>query len=482
VIALTVAQVHEVTGGRLVGVDPNLVLDGPVVADSRAVQPGSVFVALPGARVDGHDFAPAAVAAGARLVLAERELVDASGQGLPTLVVPDVPAALGALAAAVLDRLRQAGAEPGGTAPTVIAITGSVGKTSTKDLLAQVCATAGPTVAPERSFNNEIGLPLTVLRADESTRFLVLEMGASAPGDLTYLTSLAPPDVAVVLVVGNAHLGGFGGGLDQVAAAKSELVVGLLPGGVAVLNSDDQRVAAMATLAPGPVVRFGLGVDADVRAVDLRLDRTGRASFTLEVAGPDRQPASAPVTLRLVGEHQVHNALAAAGAALAAGLPVAEVAAGLSAAGALSPHRMNVIDRPDGVTVVDDAYNANPDSMRAALKALAVLARPDRRSVAVLGEMLELGEHSREAHDSIGRLVVRLDVGLTVVVGAGARAIADGAAHEGSWGDEVVIVDDIEQAAQLLETELRPGDVVLVKSSLGAGLWQLSDRLVGTAS
>lgn len=478
-IALTADQVREAVAGELVGVPGPVMVTGPVVSDSRQVEPGALFVALAGEQVDGHDFAAAAVTDGAVLVLADRPLSSPDGAPLPCLVVPDVPRALGDLARDVLVRLREAAEEPGGTPLRVLAVTGSVGKTTTKDLLAQVLGAAGPTVAPVRSFNNEIGLPLTVLRADESTRFLVLEMGASAPGDLAYLTGVAPPDLAVVLVVGNAHLGGFGGGLDQVAAAKSELVTGLLPGGVAVLNADDERVAAMAALAPGEVVLFGLGEGAQVRATDLGLDDSGRAVFTLHVAVPGRPPVSAPVRLRLVGEHHVHNALAAAAAAVEAGLDPVQVAAALSAADALSPHRMHVVDRADGVTVVDDSYNANPDSMRAALKALAVLARPDRRSVAVLGEMLELGPGGREAHDAIGRLVVRLDIALTVVVGAGAKPIADGAAHEGSWGEEVVVVDDVDTAARFLAEELRAGDVVLVKSSYDAGLWRLGDLLVG---
>ncbi|WP_449385352.1 UDP-N-acetylmuramoyl-tripeptide--D-alanyl-D-alanine ligase [Cellulomonas soli] len=473
-IALTAAEIAAVVGGTLAsGVDPTTVVSGPVVVDSREVDAGALFVALPGENVDGHDYAAGAVAAGAVLVLAAREVTGADGAALPTLVVADVERALGDLAREVLVRLRQAAAAPGGSGLRVLGVTGSVGKTTTKDLLLQLCSEAGPTVAPVRSFNNEIGLPLTVLRADEHTRYLVLEMGASGLGHLTYLTDIAPPDIAVVLVVGQAHLGEFGG-IEAVATAKAELVEGLVPDGVAILNADDPRVAAMAERAPGQVITFGNAPASTVRAHDVRMDRAGRASFTLVVDG-----AQESVQLRLVGEHHVHNALAAAAAGLALGLPLEQVAAGLSAADALSPHRMHVVERADGVTVVDDSYNANPDSMRAALKALAVLAGRDRRSVAVLGEMLELGPDAREAHDAIGRLVVRLNIGLTVVVGEGARAIRDGANHEGSWGDEVVLADDLEVAAAFLEEELRPGDVVLVKSSYGAGLWRLGDRLVG---
>jgi UDP-N-acetylmuramoyl-tripeptide--D-alanyl-D-alanine ligase len=230
----------------------------------------------------------------------------------------------------------------------------------------------------------------------------------------------------------------------------------------------------MAAAAPGDVVTFGSTAGADVRATGSSVDRAGRASFTLRAG--DR---AAHVELRLVGEHHISNALAAATVALRLGLDLDEVAKRLSAADALSPHRMHVVERADGVTVIDDSYNANPDSMRAALKALATVAGRDRRSVAVLGEMLELGDESRSAHEAIGLMVVRLNVSLTVVVGAGARAIADGAQLEGSWGDEVAFADDVAAAGDYLESELAPGDVVLVKSSYGAGLWRLGDRLTG---
>lgn len=456
-IALTAAEVAAATGGRLEHVSPDAVVDAAVI-DSREVAPGALFVALAGEHVDGHDFTRAAVEAGAPFVLADRPT------GVASVIVEDVPAALGALAREVLARLRPRGLR-------VVGVTGSVGKTTTKDLLAQVLGASGPTVAPVASFNNEIGLPLTVLRADETTRFLVLEMGAAALGELEYLTSIAPPDVAVVLRVAHAHVGGFGG-IEAVARAKSEIVSGLAEGGVAVLNADDDRVAAMSALAER-VVTFGEARSATIRAADLRLEQ-GRARFTLTT--PEGE---APVHLTLVGAHHVTNALAAAAVALELGVRLEHVARRVSQARATSPHRMHVVDRPDGVTVVDDSYNANPDSMRAALQALAVLAGRERRTVAVLGEMLELGDEHRSAHDAIGRLVVRLNVDLTVVVGEGARPIFDAAAHEGSWGEEVLAVDTVAQARELLDAALRPGDVVLVKSSHGAGLWRLADHLTG---
>lgn len=481
-IRLTAAEVADLLDGRVVG-DPDAAVTGDVVVDSRLAGPGALFVALPGENVDGHDYAARAVAAGAAVVLAAREVTDEDGAPLPSVVVvADVVEALGGLARAVLGRLRRAGEL------RVVAVTGSVGKTTTKDLLAQVLSASGPTVWPEKSFNNEIGLPLTVLRADARTRFLVLEMGASGMGHIAYLTDIAAPDVAAVLVVGSAHLGEFGG-VEAIQQAKSEIVTGLVPGGTAVLNADDPRVRAMAPSAPGPVVLFGESERAHVRATGVRVDGEGRASFRLVVddlpSGRDAGsgagvPVEADVHLQLVGEHHVTNALAAATCCLALGLSAGEVAERLGTARALSPHRMQVVERPDGVTVIDDSYNANPDSVRAALKALAVRARAgDRRSIAVLGEMLELGDEHVEAHDAIGRLAVRLDIHRLVVVGEGARAMHTGALQEGSWGEESRLLPDIEAAHAWLQEEMRPGDVVLVKSSHGSGLWRLGDLLTG---
>jgi UDP-N-acetylmuramoyl-tripeptide--D-alanyl-D-alanine ligase len=463
-IELTAAEVAAATDGTLHGAD-GAVVTGPVVVDSRQVAPGALFVALPGEHVDGHDFAAGAVAAGAALVLAARPL-----DGVPTVVVADVQVALGELAREVLARVRAAGDV------RVVAVTGSMGKTTTKDLLGQLLTPEvgeDAIIVPTGSFNNEIGLPLTVLRATAATRLLVLEMGADRPGNIAELTRLAPPDVGVVLAVGTAHLGHFGD-VETIARTKGEMAEGVLPGGTVVLNVDDSRVAAMASRAADgtDVVTFGTISAAAVRAVDVTVDG-GRAAFLL-THGDD----AAPVRLRLVGAHHVTNALAAATAALRLGVALDDVAARLADATPLSPHRMAVTERPDGVTVVDDAYNANPDSVRAALRTLAVMAGRTRRSVAVLGEMLELGETSRVEHDAVGRLAVRLNVKLLVVVGEGAYHVHEGAQQEGSWGEESLFVPDLDTARAVLADELREGDVVLVKASHGSGLWRLADELV----
>jgi UDP-N-acetylmuramoyl-tripeptide--D-alanyl-D-alanine ligase len=465
---MTLAEIAEAVGGVLApGTDGTLPVTGPVTADSRTVEPGGLFAAFAGEHADGHDFAAAAVKRGAVGVLAGRDV------GVPAVLVRDMLDALGRLARVVLNRLPDT---------TVVALTGSSGKTSTKDLLGQVLAAHGATIAPKGSFNNELGLPLTVLRADEATRYLVLEMGSRGVGHLKYLCEIAPPSVGLVLNVGSAHVGKFGS-KEQTALAKGELVEALPKDGLAVLNADDPLVALMRERTVARVTTFGESADADVRATGIELGPDGRASFLLHAAqnGTEQHGAEpVPVALRVVGEHQVANALAVAAAALGLGLPLDVVARELSAAVPLSAGRMAVSERSDGVVVIDDAYNANPESVRAALKALAALARarPGARAWAVLGQMLELGGRSDEEHDAIGRLAVRLRIDRLVAVGEGAARIHAGASHEGSWGEESVMVADPDAALALVSAQLRPGDVVLVKASNAIGLSRIARALL----
>ncbi|GDY32817.1 UDP-N-acetylmuramoyl-tripeptide--D-alanyl-D-alanine ligase [Gandjariella thermophila] len=488
-IPRTLAEIAEAVGGRLHRTDGTATVTGSVEFDSRKVTEGGLFVAMPGERVDGHDFAAAAVAAGAVGVLAAHE-VDA-----PAVIVPPVSeahrrsvalagdtdgsgaavlAGLAALARNVVDELTAGGL-------TVVGVTGSSGKTSTKDLIAQVLEPMGPTVAPPGSFNNELGHPWTVLRADAATRHLVLELSARGPGHIAALCRTAPPRIGVVLNVGSAHLGEFGS-REEIARTKGELVEALPPaerGGVAVLNADDALVAAMAARTSARVVRVGQDPSAGVRAVDVRLDEQARASFRLVTPAGE-----ADVTLSVHGEHMVGNALSAAAVALELGATVDQAAEWLSSARRRSARRMEVTTRPDGVTVVNDAYNANPESVRAALKSLATMARSaeqPRRSWAVLGVMGELGEASAAAHDEIGRLAVRLDINRLVVVGEQAAAMHQGACLEGSWGEESVLVPDVDAAISLLREELRAGDVVLVKASKVAELWRVAEALLAAA-
>jgi UDP-N-acetylmuramoyl-tripeptide--D-alanyl-D-alanine ligase len=465
VIALSLAEIAAVVGGQTYDIpDPAVQVTGPVVRDSREVEPGSLFVAFVGERVDGHDFAEAVVAAGAVAVLASRPV------GVPAIVVADVQAALGALARHVVERL----------GATLVALTGSAGKTSTKDLIAQVLRSKAPTVFTPGSLNNEIGLPLTALSATEETRFLVLEMGARGIGHISHLTDLTPPRIGLVLNVGTAHIGEFGG-REQIAQAKGELVESLPPseaGGVAVLNADDPLVRAMASRTKARVILFGESGEADVRAENVRLTDSGQPAFRLHTPS-----GCSDVTMRLYGEHHVSNALAAAAVAHELGMSADEIALALSEAGSLSRWRMEVTERPDGVTVVNDAYNANPESMRAALRALAAMGKASQaqggRTWAVLGQMAELGDEALAEHDAIGRLAVRLNVSKLVAVGGReASWLQLGAYNEGSWGEESVHVSDAQAAVDLLRSELRPGDVVLVKASRSVGLERVAQALL----
>ncbi len=462
--ALTAGEIARVVGGVLAARTPADVSVTSAAVDSRAVAAGALFVATRGERADGHDFAAAAVAAGAHLVLAERALVAADGQPLPCVVVPDTVLALGRLAAWYRATVVPA---------RVVAITGSTGKTSTKDLLTAILAGEGATVGPPGSFNTEVGLPLTILSADEDTRFLVLEMGMRGEGHIDYLARIARPHVGVIVNIGSAHLGMLGS-REGIARAKGELVRNLGPEDVAVLDGDDAVVRALADETVAHVRTFGYADGVDIRAVDVRLDDRARAGFTLV---DQRTGASAEVGLRVSGAHFVDNALAAATAALAVGCDLAAVATRLSRAQPASRWRMEVVEAPGGVTVINDAYNANPESMGAALRALVAMAG-DRRTWAVLGEMRELGDDTVYEHDRIGRLAVRLNVSRLVCVGPQTRTMHLGAATEGSWSDESVHVDDVDAAIDLVRAQVRPGDVVLVKASRSVGLERVALALI----
>jgi UDP-N-acetylmuramoyl-tripeptide--D-alanyl-D-alanine ligase len=454
-IPLTLAEIAGIVDGELVGADPGAVVTGAVEFDSRRVTRGGLFLAFPGEQADGHDYAGAAMAAGAVATLGSRAV-----PGVATLVCADVLSAVGALAREVRTRL---------TELTVIGITGSSGKTTTKDLLAQLLAGLGTVVAPAGSFNNELGLPYTILTAGPDTRYLVLEMGARGVGHIRYLCGIARPDIGVVINVGVAHLGEFGS-VDAIAAAKAELVAALPPAGVAVLNADDRRVRAMGATSRAQVVLAGEAPDADVQARDVVLDERGRPAYDLVMAGETE-----PVRLGVAGRHQVGNTLLAGAVAGVLGMAVPDIAAGLSDLGLVSARRMDVFDTADGVTVIDDSYNANPASTAAALRALAAMSG-GRRAVAVLGYLAELGEFERSGHEEVGRLAAEAGVDLLVVVGEPAGPIGDGAAAVPSWGGKPVLVTDQAAAVAVLRDELRPGDVVLVKGSRYR-TWDVADAL-----
>ena len=466
-LALRLADIAAACAGELVPTaasTPDTIVHGTVTTDSRLVTAGSVFFAMRGEFTDGHLFAGTAVDNGAALLIVERRLELPVDQ----IVVTDGVRALAALASGVVARVRGRGDL------TVVGITGSNGKTTTKNLLRAILGAVGPTVAPEGAFNNHIGAPLSMLGIDEETRYLLVEMGASGTGHIKRLVDIAMPDISVVLKVGLAHAGEFGG-IDATQRAKAEIVTSLPASAVAVLNADDDRVAAMAGQTAARVTWFGLGESADVRAADVEATATG-TTFTLLADG-----SAWPVRMRILGEHHVMNAIAALSVARELGLDLAAAIAAIEAVARAERWRMEVLEPAPGITVINDAYNASPDSTAAALKTLAQISRGGRRSIAVLGEMAELGDYANEEHDRIGRLVVRLNIAQLIVVGHGARHIHNAAGLEGSWDGESVLVGTPEEAYGLLRDELRDGDVVLVKSSKSAGLRFLGDRLGGVS-
>ncbi|MER5618443.1 UDP-N-acetylmuramoyl-tripeptide--D-alanyl-D-alanine ligase [Streptomyces sp. NPDC002215] len=443
-IPLSLGEIATVVGGTVEG-DGAVTVTAPAVLDGRQAEPGGLFVAFAGEHVDGHDYAIQAGRAGAVAVLGSRPTA------LPTVVVEDAKAALQTLATHVVARLRDG--------LTVVGVTGSRGKTSTKDLLAAVLSSAAPTIATIGSLNNDLGVPLTMLRSNAATRFLVLEMGVRRIGDISKLTGLVAPDIGVVLNVGQAHLSHLGS-REATAQAKGELVQGLAPGGTAVLSADDPRVVAMRSLTDCPVLTFGQAEHADVRVLDVVLDRLARPSFTLRTAA-----TSARVGLPLVGTHQTLNASAAAAAGLAAGVPLDGAAAALPTV-SLSKWRLELRDLVGGATLLNDSFNADPDSTRAALDALAAIE--GRRRIAVLGEMLELGDDNEAEHRAIGEYAAsRADV----VVAVGTRPLADGA------GERAVALADNAAAVEWLRGRLTAGDVVLVKASRGARLDKVAAAL-----
>ena len=439
------SEVAEAVGGHLRGIDATVSV---VQTDSRRVEPGVLFVALRGPHSDGHDFVSDALARGAFAAV-----VQTAGSGGTVIEVADTGRALLDLAA---DERRR-------TPETrLIGVTGANGKTSTKDLAAAVLSTRFRTHANPASFNNEVGLPMTLLQAEPGTEVVVAEMGARREGDVALLCEVARPDVVVVTNVGVAHMEIFGS-WDAIARAGAEPVQWLGSDGVAIVNADDPVVRAYGEQARSRVVTFGVDAPADVRALDVALDDDGRASFTLE-AGGERER----VELAVAGEHMVPNALAAAASGLEFGLTAAECAAALKGA-RIAAWRMETYTTTDGVIVVNDAYNANPESMSAALKTSRWMARRGRL-VAVLGHMAELGPIAFEEHERLGELVVRIGVDRLITVGEPARSIARAAIREGQLAQDVASYDEPAEAANDARAWARSGDVVLLKGSRAVGL------------
>ena len=453
---MTLGEIAGITGGRLVNASPDLAVTGPVEYDSRKIAPGGLFAAFEGEKVDGHDYAATAMKSGAAAVLSTRDT------GEPGVVVEEPLVALASLARASVERLPDL---------TVVGLTGSSGKTTTKDYIAQLLARLGPVVAPPGSLNNELGFPYTVLQANEQTRFLVLEMGARGVGHIRYLTDIARPAIGVVLNIGDAHIAGFGS-REGTALAKGELVEALPADGVAVLNADDPLVAGMAPRTGARVLLVGEAPEAAVRATDVTVDEQGRPSYTLHFG-----ERKGNVGLAVAGRHQVGNTLSAAGVALSLGMDFDDLATALGEIGIVSVRRMDVFRRPDGVTVIDDSYNANPSSTAAALHALAAMGGGRRRTTAVLGYMAELGDQERSGHEEVGRLAAELGVDRVVAVGPeNARPIVDGAEAVNGWTGSATFAEDQASAIEIVKGDLRADDVVLVKGSRYR-TWDVVDAL-----
>ena len=460
-IEISLAEIAEAINGELRG-DEGILVTGSVETDSRLVAPGALFFAKPGEITDGHLFVDSALKAGAVAAVVERFTEDKIAQ----IRVADSVAALGLLAKYVLHEVRTK------SELKVIGITGSNGKTTTKNMLREILQQQGPTIAPIESYNNEVGAPISMLKVDFETKFLVVEMGAGGPGSISYLVDIANPDVGVILKVGLAHVGEFGG-IEITAAIKGELARGMNPGSTLILNADDGYVREMAEGTEAKILWFGTSFDAGYRADQIKLEIEGTK---FEMHWPDGEARS--ITLQILGEHHVMNALASLSVADHLGISRESALLALEAMPLAERWRMQVTNRSDGVMVINDAYNASPDSTKAALQTLAQLGKSGRRTIAVLGEMAELGELAREQHDAIGRIVVRLNIDQLVVVGQRAKLIHMGATQEGSWDGESKFFEEIDEALHYLRGMLEPGDIVLVKSSKSANLRHLGDDLL----
>jgi UDP-N-acetylmuramoyl-tripeptide--D-alanyl-D-alanine ligase len=450
--ARTLGSVAAAVGGRMLGNDAALT---SVAIDSRLVTPGSLFVALPGTRADGHDFVADAFGRGAAAVLVR----EGSSPDGPAVAVSDTETGLITLAADERDRFDG----------IVVGISGANGKTSTKDMAAAVCAAGRRTHASPASFNNEIGLPVTILGAAPDAEVIVAELGARHVGDAAALCAIARPRIVVVTNVGLAHMEVFGS-WEAIVSASAEPVDAVEPDGVAILCADDPVVAAYTTRCRGAVRTYGLAAGVDVGAAGVELDGDGRASFDV-VTGGER----APVTLAVPGEHMIANALAAVAVGLEAGIPLEDAARAVARAG-VSRWRMETFRSSDGVRVVNDAYNANPESMAAALRAARWMAG-DHRLIAVLGPMAELGAIAADAHERIGELAARLGVDRLITVGHEAKTIAAAGIREGVPPDDVASYDDQDAVLADVLAHAQGGDVVLFKASRVAGLETLAESL-----
>jgi UDP-N-acetylmuramoyl-tripeptide--D-alanyl-D-alanine ligase len=467
-IPMTIEEIAKAISAEIKNLDSSLKVTGKIAIDSRKVSKGDLFVAINGAKVNGHDFCDVAIKQGAVAVVAAKEI-----SGIPTLLVSngnltsqdvDQPTviALGKLANYLLTKL-----------PNLwkVAVTGSSGKTTTKDLLADLGRLIGPTVAPKGSFNNEIGLPQTVLECDENTRVLILEMGARRVGNIKHLCEIAKPDTSILLNIGTAHAEIFTS-VEKILETKSEIIQCLSTADVAILNHEDVTFPRQKTNAQ--IVSFGLS-GSDVSAKNVILNEKAQAQYDLEYLGKTSQ-----VKLKIVGSHQVSNSLAAAAAFLKKGIDIDLVAKTLSNSVAQSKWRMQIEVNKKNVTVINDAYNANPESMKSAIRTLKQIGA-GKNTYAILGEMLELGELSISQHQEVAKLVQKLEIQNTIVIGSGAKSIYDFLSQNGYQG-KLHYVENVEGAIAKAKEMMQPSDVVLVKASRSIGLERVANAIVSDFS
>jgi UDP-N-acetylmuramoyl-tripeptide--D-alanyl-D-alanine ligase len=459
-IKLSLGQIAHAIKGELVNAAAEIEVSGTVRTDSRLVAPGDIFFAKLGDHEDGHRYLDSMVGIASLAVVSEAR----KDLNLPQIRVSDTVLALSELARFVLSVVRPNGLK-------VIGITGSNGKTSAKNMLAAIASRAGKTIAPQDSYNNEVGLPLTVLRLEQDTEFLILEMGASGLGSIEKLANWTRPDIGVQLKVGMAHAGAFGG-IEITSQIKAEMMPHI--GQVAILNEDDPVVR---DFRPGPGVRrlsFGYSSESALRLIRVEVTMAGTTVLMRYPDGEERE-----LNLKILGEHQAMNAAAALLAAYELGIDRTVALEALAELDIAERWRMQPIKRKDGVLIINDAYNASPDSMRAGLQTLATIGRQGHRTIAVLGLMAELGDQMRAEHETVGRLVVRYNIDKLFVVGKEAKILHLSATQEGSWDGESEFYENASDAFDAINAKLLPGDVVLVKSSNVAGLRFLGDELAG---
>ena len=459
-IKLSLEQIANAISGEIVVGDSASEVFGTVRTDSRLVEPGDIFFAKLGENEDGHRYLESLVSK-ASLAIVSTPRLDLP---LAQIKVADTVVALSLLAEFVLSQVRPNGLK-------VIGITGSNGKTSAKNMLAAITAKVGKTISPQDSFNNEVGLPLTVLRLEQDTKYLVLELGAAGLGSIDRLASWTKPDVGIQLKVGMAHAGAFGG-IEVTARIKAEMMPHI--GNLAILNMDDPIVRDFEARNGVRSVGYGYSADAQLQLLHVGVSLKGTS---IELRYPDGERRE--LNLRILGEHQAMNAAAALLAAEELGIDRTLALQTLSELEIAERWRMQPMMRKDGVLIINDAYNASPDSMRAGLQTLATIGRQGHRTIAVLGLMAELGDQTLAEHESVGRLVVRYNIDKLFVVGKEAKILHLSATQEGSWDGESEFFENASEAFDAINAKLLPGDVVLVKSSNVAGLRFLGDELAG---